>query len=263
VWAASSAYRIGPYLLGVRSSAVTFDALLQDVLAAHLIRGADAPPNFSVQIAERGGGRGGAHPLHLLFWASQVVVRSRSLQRTARALLGYLNGYALSDPNGMLKIEAVGFVRDGKAVLAPGHLRFRTERVEPRLRRRGVQTVDGTATLIDAATGELVVPETVLQADLSPFDALDGLEEPSGAPGRYRIVGWAFDRPSIDLGSLSRARAVMLAAAQVPNLVGHPGGTQQVLDGLRAVFRHARPALLDESEAAWAGTVLTLLDEDD
>jgi hypothetical protein len=203
----------------VRADSEATDALLRRAFADRVVDDVDAPPNYSVVLHDDAGSRG-VRQLHQLFRASSLVTRSRDHGRIVHALAAHLSAHLddepTSDPeSGLLQTIALGAVAGSNAYLLPRWLLSSLKTVQPRLNRLGVQLVDGPRTLVDATTGELVVPEPAVTVDPSVAAELApsgkrSPEPPAIAPGRYPLRSWACAVRDTDRASarLSRARAV-------------------------------------------------------
>jgi hypothetical protein len=259
VWAASSTYRVGPFLLGVRTDTSGLDGVLRAALGAHLVDGVQAPPNYSLQ-ANASSREGRLTTLGLLFWSSSLVLRTRSTRRLVEGLFGHLGSYVAGSRGGLLQVEAFAAVRDGRAVLAPLSLRNGHALLHARLQRAGALILDSPLAAVDPARGELVVEDPLLTIDRA---ALAGLDEAGAGdaglvtPGRYRIAGWVLPRLAQDHGSISRAVAVLRTFSLVNNRLGLAG--QSTLAGLAAVFGVVDAVLVDVSGTGVAASLLDVL----
>jgi len=247
VWAGTATFEIGEFHVGVRCNDTSFAHVLFDVLAAHRVEGVDAPPNYSVKIADddrRG--------FHLLYRSSALAVRTRDPRRLVAAVCRYLASHAPYDPELFVLAGVVVVGRHG-AVIAPSGLRQMLPTVERRLDARGLRVVDAPWVLLDPAARAVVVPEHGLAVDDRALEMLPlpAREEPPVAPGRYPVVGWALsgDVP------LTRAQAV----AQATRAVVDGRAPQAVLDGLAHVMCHIRPVALRLGEPAAVAAALGAL----
>jgi hypothetical protein len=236
-WAAASTFLVGEWALGVRSSTAELDADLRRILAAHRID-FDAPDNFSALVS-RGDHDEQVRGFHFLYRASDPLVRSRTPRRIVRALLHHLSDFA--EPSLALpKVAAMGFVADGRAVIAPERVRAELTNIETRLNDAGVGVVDAPVLHLDFEGAQLVVPEPALTIDadaLADFDRRhpQPAREPAAvAPGRYPIAAWAFTTDAPAAGPLGVAPAVAAAAQEIVN--ADVVGPQAALDGVAAVM---------------------------
>lgn len=248
-WAATSTFRVGEYLVGVRSDSEATDALVRRLLAANLVDGPVAPPNYSLVLSTPNGG--GQRGLSQLFRSSTAVVRTRRRRRALLGLLAWLEGHTPADGS-LLQLRAIATVGPQGAVLAPWALISSLEKLQPRLHRRGVQVLDAHAARVDLATGELVVAEPPLPFDAAVLAEVDddersaGRELPPLQPGRYPIRGWAHWAASQGGGS----RAACLAQATGGFVNRTHIDPQQALTGLARVLAGAETIQLEHYDAS-------------
>jgi len=237
-WAASTAFRVGEWALGVRSSSIDTDAVLRRVLAAHVVD-IEAPANFSALMAGDSDPDGQVRAFNLLYRASDPLVRTRAPGRVLRTLLQHLSDFETTDAT-TLRVAATGFVVNGRVVVAPDGIAAEMANIETRLNAAGVQVIDAPLLYLDPASGEVVIPEPALTVD---HDALADYERAHPAPrrepepvptGRYPIAVWAFTVGPDQDTALRPAQAVAGAAQQVVNADGF--GAQRVLDVMAGVI---------------------------
>lgn len=244
MWAGTTTVKVGDLHLGVRSNTPVMHALLERALADHVVEGIEAPANFTVLVADGGGHSSGGKGFHFLYADATAVVRTRDPDRLVRALLAHLSAHQPHEAAGLLRLHGRAFVKDGRALLAPGVVGTWLPVVERRLNVRGVQVVDGPWMTIRPDSSELIVPEPSLTVDWSALDGLallpgtGGRPDPGAAYGSYPATSWAFAAPDLP-GPLSRASAVLRAMRLVLN--GDEVGARPALDGLVTMMRHVRP----------------------
>jgi hypothetical protein len=251
VWAATSTFAVDGLHLGVRSTSSALDAALRAALAAHLAPDVEAPPNYSVQLAERSAS--GPTGFHFLYRSSAAVVRTRDVRRVARGLITHLASHRDDVAPGLLRVHGVTLVAGDSAVLAPAVLRQWLELIERPLNVRGVRIADTPWALLDPGRAELVVPEPSLVVDRRALDGLGALggdrdrPDPPVGPGRYPLVGWAFAGSGPD-GRITRAQAVMHALQlSIGAVASRRDEVQRVLDGFASIVRQIEPRAI-----AWA-----------
>ena len=235
----------------MRCTDASFAQALFGALRAHRVRDVDAPPNYSVKVADDAS-RGRATGFHLLYRSSALVLRTRDARRLASGVCNYLASHAPYDP-GLFVLSGVVVAGEHGAVVAPSGLRPLFAHVERRLNVRGLRIVDAPWVLLDTHTGDAVVPEPPLTIDWSAFDALPAPRraDPPVPPGRYRVVGWAVAGD----GPVSRAQAV----AQATRAVVDFRAAQEVLDGLARVMARVAPATVRlDDPASVAATIADL-----
>jgi thiol-disulfide isomerase/thioredoxin len=204
VWAATSAYAIGEFHIGVRADSLATDELLARAFAPYrLDAGTEAPDNYSVVLADQS--KSGSRSLNLLLAGSSTIVRSRSAKRVLNGLANYLSTLVEPEDNGaLLKVGCVGAVIGGEGLLLPSVVKQWLEPLQPRLTRQGIQLVDTPYAVIDPDSVELVVPAPSIVADPGVLSelaepSLGRSELPAVEPGRYPLRAWALahnaDRP--------------------------------------------------------------------
>lgn len=231
--------------------------MLRRALSTHLVEGVSAPPNYSVQLAGHDAGPE-TSDFHFVYRGFDPVVRTRDLRRLVNALFAHMSTH-VPDDGALLRLDTVAFVGAGEAVIAPPDLRRAIAALERRMNIKGFRIVDLPWSLLDPATGELVVPEPALTVDTTALRALEGITghatasgartaakrrrpEIPVAPGRYPVVGWAFGRGRDLTGPLSTSVAVSEAARLVRNLSAV--GPERTLEGLATVMAAAAPVAL-------------------
>jgi hypothetical protein len=235
-WEATSTFLVGEWALGVRSSTAELDADLRRILAPHVID-FDAPDNFSALVS-RGDGDEQVRGFHFLYRASDSLVRTRAPRRVVQTLLHYLSDFA-APAVARPRLAAVGFVADGRAVIAPERVRAELPNVESRLNDAGIAVVDAPVLHLDPDSACLVVPEPALSIDADALADFERRHPPARrelepvAPGRYPIAAWAFTTDERAAGRLGVAPAVAAGAQQVVN--ADVFGPRSVLDGIAAV----------------------------
>lgn len=193
-WRPTVAYRLGEYVVGIRTdSTVADDAVAQMLASRRIGEDRDAPANYSVVLP--GAASGAGKDLGLLVAGSTTLVRSRSPRRILNGLATYLSGHLAEAPETLLPTSTIAAVRGDTAILLPAAARDSLEHLQPRLARIGYGLVDAPRPLVDPESLEVVVTEPTLDVDLG---VLDGLPEarPSKAeamriePGRYDLSTW-------------------------------------------------------------------------
>ncbi|MGH2572525.1 MAG: PqqD family peptide modification chaperone [Actinomycetota bacterium] len=243
-WAATSAYAVGEYHIGVRADSVATDELIGRIFAAHrLPAGTEAPENYSIVLSERS--KGGARGLNLLLRGNTTIVRSRSARRVLLALASQMSS-VLEPEEGLLRSANVGALVGDAAVLLPSVVLQWLEEMQPRLTRLGVRLVDEPYASIDPELLELVVPEPRVQLDEL---ALAAVEEPKPSrselprvkPGRYPLRAWTLWESAEPEAELTRARAV---AASLSSVFIGPDAFDSVLPQLGRVLERVSPVRL-------------------
>lgn len=233
----------------MQASSVAVDDALRRALRACLADGVDAPAGFGVQLADPDPG-GTLRGLHLLWQRNSVVVRARSARRILDALTAYLAVHALAPGPGQFRVDAVALVGANGAVLAPASLRCVLPRLESPLRKAGLRPLDVPLVTLEVASGAVVLATPPVAVDPSGWPgagASRGAEaERPVAPARYPVAGWMVP----GRGEAPPSRAVALSRSFDLVRQRQDLSTQEVLDGLAAVWRHAAPAYPDPDDAA-------------
>lgn len=244
VWAGSSTFEVDGLHLGARCTDAEMHQVIRRALRAHLARGVEAPPNYSVQMGHEAA-HGRVSGLHFLYRGAEKVVRTRDPERVVRALLNHLSSHARTAPAGMLKVAGTAFVAGDVAVITPSPVRFFLEAAERRLNASGLRVVDTPWALVDPERAELVIPEPALEVDWSELArlgaALTGPRRPDPCvpPGRYPVAGWALLTPREQAGRLRRPLAVAMAAETLMELA--EADAQRLLGGLVDAMRNVEP----------------------
>lgn len=237
-WAATTAFRVGEWAIGIRSNTLEVDALLRSALVAHVLDGIVAPRNYSIAIHTDD--QRGVRPLDGVWWQYSKLHQSWSAHRVVRSLLGYLGDH-VDRSAAAVRLPAVTLLGPGGAIVADRSLANDKVRLLPLLRRLDLQIVDSRWAEIDD-TGELVVSPLRLQVDHRVLRDLadNDRRRATGpnlavAPGRYPVRSWLL-RPSVSGSSPTKGKALtklVIQASDVP-----PGGGQRTLDALaRSVER--------------------------
>jgi hypothetical protein len=206
---------VGSYHIGVRSNHPKVDGLLRAVLAAHLVEDDDAPPNYSVFVNSDERDLLETQGLHFLYRTSTKIARSREVRPIFDHLLASLQGHLHRRQSDVLRVRAVGFVRGGRAVIAPAAVSRDWPAIEPRLRRAGVRLVDTSALQIDPTRRQLIVEPLELHIDDDALASVPGSAQGHSAtinpPGRYDVVAWLLDdRSGTTTGSTAHAIAEVI-----------------------------------------------------
>lgn len=246
-WAASSNFLVNGRYVGVRSDSGATDAFVRALLRAYVADTDEQPrPNYGLRLTDPAAT--GRRELSTAFRSSLLTCRSRDPGRAARAMVRAVAHHTGAVPlDGCLVVQAVVLARDGRAVLAPWPLLSRLDRAGAVLARAGVAAADHDIALIDAASGQLVVPEIALEVDwsaLAPFaGARSGPTEPPVlAPGRYDIVATTFLMPPEVHEDFPPAVAVVGTAR---NVVYRGVTPREMVEALAGLFTSARALPVD------------------
>src|SRR5260221_3222942 len=210
-WVASSTFRIGPWALGVRSSSDEADALLQQVLRAHLVD-IDASANFSALMAD-----GDTRTFNFLYRASDALVRTRTPRRLLRTLFSHLTEF-VDVESSAARVSVTGLLVDGRVIVAPDNLRVEVSNIETRLNVAGIQVIDAPILELEPGAGHVIVPEPALTIDADALARYErdhpatGRELAPVLPGRYPIAAWALMTAEDRIGPIGAAQGVAAAA---------------------------------------------------
>ena len=155
--------------------------------------------------------------MHTLYRA-WVAASTRSIRRVLRAAIDQLAANTNPPPDGVVVLDACAVVGKRGAVIGPSWLRQDMAGFAGALRTEKLTLVDNFVAFVDAATAELVVPETPLDID---WDAIDSLDDPGKtdagvAPGRYPLQAVAFFEPGPDRSATAVAGAAALLKGTAP-----------------------------------------------
>jgi hypothetical protein len=259
-WERTGAYEVGGYRVGIRAGSASAERTLAAVFGRHrLPADVSAPDDYSIVLSE--GTSAGRRDLNLLLAGNATLARSRSPRRLMRALAGHLSCLFEPEP-GLQRLDAIGALIDGQAVLLPKALSSWPERVQAPLARLGIAVVDEPFAHVDAATRELVVGISRVGVDEAALAELEdpppGQSEPAVVPlGRFPLTAWLLPA-SLEgrHGPLSPAAAV---AGALGTVVGSPQDVAEaiesfvsLLDGIEAVAVPCeRPADLVQALRNW------------
>lgn len=209
VWAATGAYQIGEYRVGVRVDSTRTDEILAQFLAAtRLPDGTRAPDDYSVVLGDGGTTKRG---LNLVLEGGSTVVRTRSPRRALMGLASYLSSHLPAEPSGPMLASCLTVIMDGEAVILPSDVNGWLDELQPRLARLGAAPIDRSFVAIDVQRREVIVDEPALPLDLSVLDDLPEpaprrSERPMVEPGRYPLRRWLIwqsnEEPTLTRGQL-------------------------------------------------------------
>jgi hypothetical protein len=261
-WEGVAAYSVGEYRVGIRADSAASDDILAGALAGfRLAPGTTAPPNYSVTLAGEGGRA--PHRLSLLQAGSVTVARSRSPRRILRALAGHLS--CLLDPEpGLVRISALGAVRNGEAVLLPDAAIAWLDRIQAPLARLGFLLVDQPFAHLDVTRAEMVVPSPTVgmaEAVLAtvPDPPARSSEPGTVASGRYPLRAWLLPERVWGQVLLSPAGAV---ASALGTVVGEPSDLAPSLGAFVSMMQSLdawavsmdSPSIFIDALRAWTAT---------
>jgi hypothetical protein len=233
-WPVTSTYLIGGVHLGVRTTIPAVDAVLRRALAAHLVDGIEAPPNYSLLIDPDGKG------YDFVYRSTAAVVRTRDPRRIASGLVSHLSTHVQEPPAQLLHIKGTVLVHEGRAILAPAQTRGWIEQIGRRLGEAGLVMVDLPSAWVDPVTAEVVVPPYAIEVDWDALGALADVvpqgrprrPDPGVAPGRYPLVGWAFYAALDHVGPVAAPTAALFGAPQVMDVQANPHRAVRGVAGL-------------------------------
>jgi Coenzyme PQQ synthesis protein D (PqqD) len=233
--AEASTYEVNGVWVGVRSDSEATEWVVRRALSAYHVPGRSNPPaHLSVVLPTVDSD--GRRLLNLLLVGDQTVLRSRSPRRVVRALAAYLSMLVADQegtlaPPGTYAVSAMAALVGTDAVLLPRHI---PTAAVSRLARAGFRMVDLPVAILDPASGELVVPQGLVEIDEEAFDLvpetdLGGTEGAWVPPGRYPLRAWALGVELDRADDFTAARAVAAAWALCLGSPSAPEATLQLL----------------------------------
>lgn len=264
MWAASTTFRAGDYLVGVRSSSGKVDALLRQVFLDHVARD-DAPAAYSVWVNDARPRPGMPAARHAVYHGNRAAVADTCLQRVVRALWFHLAAHADERRPDRVQLTAGAVIGQGRAVLVPSGALQRRPGLDARLRHKGAVGLDVPWVTLDAARGEVVVDPAAVDFDGAALAQLapPPLPRATVMPGRYPVAGWLVTDAA---AAASRGAAALRAVRDVHDepTVGWQRALEAVGAGLRTAAVHVMPdespvladliSQLLRDEAKWPGT---------
>ncbi len=221
VWAATGAYMIADYRVGVKSDSThTEEVLARFLSSVRMPEGTRAPGDYAIVLGDGGTTKRG---LNLVLQGSETVVRTRSPRRALLGLAGYLSTHLETERPGFLRVSAMGVVIDGEVVILPADVNNWLDELQPRLAKLGGAPIDRPYITIDVERREVVVPEPALSLDTSVLD--DFVEPPARRserpvvePGRYPLRRWLIwqsneEEPLTPAQLVTRAMAATIETA--------------------------------------------------
>ncbi len=195
VWAATDAYQIGDYRIGIRTDSDRTRELVGEFLASvRMPEGSRAPGDYAIVLGDGGTTKTG---LNLVLQGNSTVVRSRSPRRAMLGLAAYLASHESTIRPGRVRVSAMAVVTNGEAVILPEEVNDWLDELQPRLARDGSAPVDRPFVTVDLETREVVVddPGVAIALDLSVLDEVPEppprrSERPMVEPGRYPLRRW-------------------------------------------------------------------------
>ena len=236
VWAATGAYLIADYRVGVKADSMETEGTLERFLASvRMPEGTRAPGDYALVLGDGGVTKRG---LNLVMQGTETVVRTRSPRRALLGLAGYLSTHLDQERPDFLRVSAMGVIMDGEAVILPADVNGWLDELQPRLAKLGGAPIDLPYLTIDVARREVVVPEPALALDTSVLDDYDEppprrSERPRVEPGRYPLRRWLIWQ-SNEEEPLTRAQLVTRAMAATIETQTNFDATLESIDALRA-----------------------------
>ncbi len=162
------------------------------MLAAHLVEGLDAPPNYSIRLETRETGRKAPAHGYVLYRSQCLLLRTRRRERVLRALMTSLSGH-VEPLDGLLRVRQLAVIGRSGAVILPNELFWRLEALEPRLGEHGVRLVEPPFVDIDAGTGDLILAPPTMDVDSAKTGrGWPGFASDLQAGTRHPILEWTF-----------------------------------------------------------------------
>lgn len=219
MWVDSCTLDLGPVRAAIRTTSTPLSTAIKAALAHWVVDDPEAPNNFSVAFSRT------TTDTHLLFWGGCVAARSFDPDRILRSLVDHLGAHR-PPPPGTVWVNALGFVKDGRAVLMPGVFKDDLRVVDRQVRSAGWVAVDAPRALVDLTTAELVVTDLIEPDADALAKAVDGVPqrrvEPTVPHGRYPIDRWVFVDYTGHWGPIGRANATRAAILEIQFGIEHP-----------------------------------------
>ena len=241
-WAPTRTVQVGDQFVGIRANSTDSDALLRQLLAAHIADDVEPPyANHSIRIGDPQS-TDAPQPLQLLYDGECLVWRSR---RASSALAVLLRHLAARVPQvvGGPRIWCAAFrCPDGTALLASTVARRQAARQAAQLLANGVELLPTPFVQFDVSSGEAVLPMPALNlswdvdgsaVDLDLSDLASSLGEQ-----RFPVRAWVFLSGPGALDPMRRPDALPLAAQA---LIGEDMPTPQATADLAEVLSATTP----------------------
>jgi len=168
------------------------DAWLRSELRMYVEDGPPAAALYGLITGDRDTAVGtGLHRLYA--HDGNIVARSTDRARVVGALASHLAQYSMSADTSLGFFGGHTLVKDREAVVVPAHLWSQLPRLARVARKYGFTLADTPTVAVSADTGELVIPEPLLDETNVPTTrslANRSVVDPVAAPGRYHIAGW-------------------------------------------------------------------------
>jgi thiol-disulfide isomerase/thioredoxin len=237
VWAATSAYRVGKYRVGIRADSNAADDVLGRFLSAERMpEGTRVPEDYSLILGDGGTTK---RALNLVLQGGSTVIRTRSPRRALMGLAGYLSSHLDETGQAPLRTNAMAIILNGEAVILPADINNWLDELQPRLAVMGGAPVDRSYVSIDPERLEVIIedPHNGLSLDESVLDELTEpparrSEQPMVKPGRYPLKRWLIWQSDED-PALTRGQLVARALASCVGFVERFDETVDELDSLR------------------------------
>jgi hypothetical protein len=240
-WAVSRSYEVGGTAFGVRTTSEAFGVWLDDTFAAYRID-AEVDPAYAIVVAEEG--KPGKR-YHLLYEETLALVRSRSLQTIARALLSQFELLVLPIRDDAIYAEMSVLDSNGHRAIVPPLLLPLLESFSHRqLERAGLVLPYSTVVAIDPGTGDLRPIPSVLDVPRDPLKTLPAAdpseEEPRASVDRLQQADIVVSFGTIPepVGPVSKALALYRVGSHTLNFA-HVGA-ELGLEGLRKLVERAQ-----------------------
>lgn len=237
MWVDACTLDLGRVRATVRANTDAAAAAVRDAFRAQAVDDPGAPKNFSVAFSND------RNSAHLLFWGGCVAARSFDPDRIVRSLADHLTAHCPA-PAGLVWIESIPFVKDGKAVLMPSRLNDSLRVVDRQLREAGWTAVDAPRALVDLETAELVVADLMESDPDALAQAVTGVArrrtEPAVPYGRYQLDRWVFLDYRGNWGPIGRASATRAAMLEIADGVEQPDA--DLLWKIARLFSRVQPS---------------------
>lgn len=254
-WVANGSFRLGRYLVGVRTNSGAFAEWLNQVLGAYG-SSEETKPYFSVWVAgdELSRGRRAAKEFHILYEGGIPLIRSLDITEVAKALLAELESFLYDQRQDALYARAALVSARGINALVPEVLVGYLARLGRSVARAGLTLPRGRTVAIDTTTGTLQPLSALLTEPDWDFERIPGIDTvPEGAPRAVVaqplnvdvVLSTGLEEPALQAQSTALATYRLGSQALNLRLLGHDGieGFRRLISGARCCqIRTVTPA---------------------
>jgi hypothetical protein len=273
VWAVQQTYKVGRFVVGVRTNSKRLGNWLNKNLAEY-VSTKKVDPMYSLVVGKQK--KAGVKEFNTLYRDSLVLSKTLDLEEAVRALLREIESLVFAEWDEGIYVEAAPALSNGTAALMPNLAAIRLSDIARKVKRAGLSVPSTGRVAIDPDSGGLIPIPPLLSVPEQHFEALARIGAHNGRARRAKKATadpagidmillpapapWDRDTPD-PVRPLSRAVALQkFAEDQVVNLSATGG---RALEGLAKTIAGAQcyeilhqdaPTLLDGVLAAMHGT---------